>query len=206
MSLFLSACSVFGKNSVETLKYSVIEKNSKIEIRQYEPYIKATTYVEGDNFKSSQNKAFRVLAGYIFGANKKKSKIAMTAPVLQEKENSSQKIAMTAPVLQEKGESGKGMYMSFSMPSKYSMKDLPEPESDKISFAKVPAKLMAVVRFSGTSSEAKIKKNTTELMTALNEINKYKSVSEPVYAGYNPPWTIPYFRRNEVLVEVQSIH
>jgi len=96
--------------------------------------------------------------------------------------------------------------MSFSMPSKYSLKDLPEPESDKISFAEVPSKLMAVVRFNGTSSEAQIKKSTKRLMTALNKLEKYKSVSKPVYAGYNPPWTIPYFRRNEVLVEVQFIN
>jgi len=204
LASILTSCSVFGKSSVETLEYKVIKKSNGFEIREYKPYIAATTTVQGE-FKTAQNKAFRVLAGYIFGDNKKNKKINMTAPVLQEKdeEEESQKIAMTAPVLQEKTE--QGWSMTFSMPSKYSLADLPEPNTDKITFTKVDSKKFATIRFNGKSSEIRINNKTEELKKWIMSTKKFRIISNAIYAGYNPPWTIPYFRRNEILIGIKYL-
>lgn len=100
----MMGCSMFGVRDYETPKYQVVEKQDNIEIRSYEPYIVAKTTVKGE-FRESQGKAFRILAGYIFGANKGQQKISMTGPVVQ-KSDSSEKIAMTGPVVQKPGSEG----------------------------------------------------------------------------------------------------
>lgn len=74
-------CSFMGIRNEETPKYEVLFKDGNKEIRQYSPYIAATTQVQGD-FKESMNSAFRILAAYIFGANERKQSISMTAPVV----------------------------------------------------------------------------------------------------------------------------
>lgn len=203
LSILLTSCSIFGKSSVETLKYDVIEESGRIEVRVYKPYIAATTFVEGSDYKKVQNKAFKILAGYIFGDNIEKEEIAMTSPVLQEKTASSKKITMTAPVLQEKRRNG--WAMTFSMPSKYSLKDLPKPNSDKISFKEVDSKKFVSIRFNGVSNIKKNKMNAEKLEAWIKNSGKYLAVSDPVFAGYNPPWTLPYFRRNEILIEIKDL-
>lgn len=216
-SLFLTqmGCSLFGMSGVEESRYTVVSKNKKKEIRKYEKMIVASTIVTGE-YKDAQNKAFRVLAGYIFGKNKSKPEIAMTAPVQQAK---SEKVAMTAPVrvseeismtapvqVSKAGESDKVWKMSFMMPSKYKrIQDLPEPESDKITFEEIPEKYMAAIRFTWLTSEKKNLRKSKELLKWLEREAKYSARSKPTYAGYDPPWTIPFLRRQEILVEVDPI-
>ena len=110
---FTTGCSVFGVRNEESPKYEVLVKNNNMELRQYSPYIVATTRTEG-SFKESQGTAFRILAGYIFGDNEKVVKIAMTALVVMNPQKSeSEKIAMTAPVIQSP--TGSGWEMSFTI-------------------------------------------------------------------------------------------
>ena len=200
----LSGCSVFGVRSEENPKYDVLVKDEKFEVRQYHPYIVATTFVEG-SFEETQNKAFRILAGYIFGDNEKDSKISMTAPVVMNPpKNESEKIAMTAPVTQ--APKGNGWEMSFMMPSKYkSIEELPKPKDSRVTFRVLEPKLEAVILFTGFWSEEKNQKMASQLREWLAKNAQYEPLSEPKFAGYDPPWTLPFLRRNEILIEVKKV-
>jgi effector-binding domain-containing protein len=142
------------------------------------------------------NVAFKSLFGYISGRNRRKEKIAMTAPVSQEP---GQKIAMTAPVSQQPAESG--WAISFMMPSSFTMETLPEPEDPQVRLRDIPMRRMAAVRYSGRWTESGYIKQKERLETWIR--NKgYTIVGEPVWARYNPPFTPAFLRRNEVLVPV----
>jgi hypothetical protein len=195
---FLFSCSLFGIQDEEGPRYKVIEKFSDFEIREYESYIVAKTTVQGD-YDGSSSKAFRILAGYIFGKNKGEKKIAMTSPVEMKAEP--KKIAMTAPV--EMKTQGESLTMTFSMPSKYNINTLPEPLDKRIRFEKVPVKTVACYRFSGRTSQKTIQKMQAKLKAWLKKRDNYQTIGEYSYAGYNPPWTLPFMRRNEVMVEIQ---
>ena len=174
--------------AIETLDYNVIEKDNKIEVRQYSKYIAAT--VSFDNKEEFDKLAFRTLANYIFGEN-----ISMTTPVLID----SEEIGMTAPVLTENTKTS--WSMSFTMPKRYTLDTLPTPTNKKVKIVEVPEKMLATIRFSGSRSEDKIKKQELKLRSWL-EMNGYSSSDQASFAGYNPPWTLPMFRRNEVLIEL----
>lgn len=199
--LFLtqSGCSVFGVRQEENPKHEVLLKEDNKEVRLYSPYIAATTQVKGD-FKDSTNSAFRVLAAYIFGENEKKQKISMTAPVIATPP--SEKIQMTAPVIQAEVEDG--WQMSFMMPSKYTMEDLPRPKDPRVKLVQVPSKTIAVIRYSGFWSEEKNQKFASELQSWLTKQGTYEAISRPQFAGYDPPWTLPFLRKNEAMIEVRK--
>lgn len=206
ISIFcLSGCSVFGVRNEETPNYEVLVKNENMEIRRYSSYIVANTFIEG-SFKETQNKGFRVLAGYIFGDNEKASKISMTAPVVMNPQKTeSEKIAMTSPVTQ--APKGDGWEMSFMMPSQYkNIEDLPKPKDPRVSFKVVESKPMAVISFTGFWSDEKNKKMAEQLKVWLVQQGEYEPSSEPKFAGYDPPWTLPFLRRNEVMIEITKIN
>ena len=192
---------MFGINKVEELKYKVILKDDNKEIRLYENYIVAQVTV--DSKDESENSAFRILAGYIFGGNTSKSKIAMTAPVIKNEKSKSENIKMTAPVLIESSEKNQ-MTMSFSMPSKYKLEDLPVPKDQRIQLLEIPSHYMAVYRFSGFWNSKKNAKLSEKLLKWLEAHPSYEPISEPYFAGYNPPWTLPFLRRNEILIKVNK--
>jgi effector-binding domain-containing protein len=194
---FLSGCSVFGIRTAEEARYTVLVQDGEIQIRQYERLIAAQTEVEGD-YDQTTSKAFKRLAGYIFGNNKKKQEISMTSPVLQEREN--EKLSMTAPVLQEK--SGEKWTMAFVMPSKYTLETLPEPADPEVNLIRIPGKKVAAMRYSGFLTERRISEKAQEL-TAWLEEKGLKALSSPRSAGYDPPWTIPFLRRNEVHIDIE---
>jgi hypothetical protein len=200
LTVINSACSVFGSRSEETPRYKVLLSDGDKEIRQYDSYVVAKTEVIGE-YDSSSSEGFRILAGYIFGDNKSKSKIAMTAPVEQAK---SEKIAMTAPVEQVK--SAAGWTMTFMMPSKYKIDDLPIPNDPRVKFEEIQAKMVAVIRYSGSRSEKSNAKKTEELLEWLKAKAQYVVDGSVRSAGYDPPWTLPPFRRNEMLVDVKQIN
>ena len=196
-----ASCSVMGIRGEETVPYEVIVAEDDKEIRKYQSHIVALTEVEGD-YKSAGNKGFRILAGYIFGKNQKKQKIAMTAPVARSEPAQSENIAMTAPVALSKKEGS--WEISFVMPSKYKMEDLPTPLDERVRFAQVPEKLKAALQYSWFAGEEKNQQKFEELKTWLASQKDYKLVGGPVYAGFDPPWTIPFLRKNEVQVELSQ--
>ncbi len=200
MGLLTAGCSFFGKGSEEGPIYKVIVKQDNKEIRQYESYIIAKTTVSG-SFKDAQSEGFRILAGYIFGKNKSRQKIAMTAPVVQRSE--SEKISMTAPVVIAPGEN-KTWTMTFSMPSQFTLDTLPVPTDERVKIEKVEGKLVAALTFSGLWGESKNAEKGRELIEWMKSYQGYELTSAPMFAGYNPPWTLPSLRRNEILIELRS--
>jgi hypothetical protein len=162
---------------VEELNYKIIKKIGKVELRSYPDCIMATTSLP----LKDRNAAFRRIAGYIFGGNKQQKQIAMTAPVIMRTTSK--------------------FHMSFIMPKNYSMKDLPVPNSRDVKIERIDSRKMAVLRFSGFMNEDRIREKTQELLEIL-ESSKIKYKGEPIFMGYNAPWTLPIFRRNEVAVEI----
>ncbi len=186
--------------AIEEPAYEVIEQSEDFELRRYEPYIVAETIVEGD-FSKVGNEGFRRLAGYIFGNNRKKEAIAMTAPVNQAP--SSEKIAMTAPVGQQA--EGAKWRITFTMPAKYTMETLPEPLDDRVKLKREAGGLMATIRYSGTWGEARYEEQEATLRSLLAQ-RGLETVGEPVFARYNPPFLPWFLRRNEVLIPVAPRH
>lgn len=183
---------------IETPKYTLVSKTGDYEIREYAGYIRAEVVVKG-TFTSSLNSGFRKVADYIFGNNTAASGIAMTAPVISEKAAASEKIAMTAPVISEKsGEEG-SYVVAFVMPSEYTLEKLPKPNNSEVTLREVPKQRYAVLVFGGYATEARTADKTAELVAALGR-DGIKTAGEPMLAQYDPPWTPPYMRTNEVHV------
>ena len=182
--------------SIETPKYDVLQKDGKFEIRNYHVYINASVEVES-NFKNALNKGFGILADYIFGNNRAKTHIEMTAPVT-EQTITSKKIEMTAPVTSVKIGEGKRFLVSFTMPAKYDLVSLPEPTNKKISINKVEPHKAAALNFSGYMSEKLTLRKTQELAAWLMK-NNLQTKSGFKLAQYNPPWIPGPFRRNEII-------
>jgi hypothetical protein len=67
----------------------------------------------------------------------------------------------------------------------------------------IAAKRYAVVRFSGWVDDEKMQAKLKELSTWL-AVKKLTSKGQPELARYNPPWTLPFLRRNEVMLEISS--
>ena len=198
--IFNTGCSLFGIRNYETPKYEVLLKEGNKEIRYYEPYIVAKTSVKG-NYKEAQSTAFRILADYIFGNNEKKQKIEMTGPVFQKPDPEGEKIPMTGPVVQSPSE--KGWVMTFMIPPSYKMEDLPVPKDKRVNLDTVPAKYNASIRYTWYGSKPRNEMRAKELETWLAGLKEYVPASPPMYAGYDPPWTLPFFRRNEMMIEVK---
>lgn len=183
---------------VEKPKYQVLVQAKNIEIRQYAPMLIAEVVVSGER-DSAIKAGFRLLANYIFGDNIAKEKIAMTAPVEQQE---GEKIAMTAPVQQQS--TGDAWQVSFIMPTHYTMQTIPQPLNPKIHLKQIPKKQFIVIRFSGLSSKEHITENENVLIAYI-KANKISVKPSPKYAFYNPPWTLPPMRRNEIMFELTEI-
>jgi effector-binding domain-containing protein len=183
-------------SNVEQPKYRVISEQGNIQIREYSPVIVAEVQVQGER-EEAISQGFRLLADYIFGNNKVEQDIAMTAPVTQQ---SGQKIAMTAPVKQQGSDNA--WKVNFTMPSKYSMNTLPKPNNEKVTLRQVPSKKYAIIKFSGMGSNKNLASHEKELQEYISE-NKIQTISKPVYAFYNPPWTLAFLRHNEIMIEIE---
>ena len=203
--------------AIEEPAFEKLETVDNVEIRQYRPYIVAETFVPG-SMDSASSDGFRLIADYIFGNNlsvnkaagKPSEKIAMTAPVLVEPAARPEKIAMTAPVsVEPQGDAADGLMHSkrwriqFSMPREYSMATLPKPRNPAVTLREVPGKRYAVLVFSGFAGEEKAQTKTDELLAWL-KANGRTAIATPQLARYNPPWSLPFLRRNEILVEIAS--
>ncbi len=203
LALLLLAPAAEVAMATEEPKHRVLEKKDGFEVRLYEPQVVAETFVEGE-FGGGGNEGFRRVAGYIFGGNDGGRKIAMTAPVAQERspgERDGVKIAMTAPVAQQK--TGEGWTVAFIMPSEHTKATLPRPNDPRVTLREVPARRVAAVTFSGTWGAKRFDAITKELLGALDAAG-FVPAGPPVYARYNPPWTPWFLRRNEVLVPLRD--
>ena len=182
-------------SNVDTPDYEILAKDGQVEIRQYDPMIVAETTVEGER-EQAIGRGFRIIANYIFGNNLASEKVAMTAPVTQQP---SEKIAMTAPVTQQPD--GSVWKVRFIMPSEYTMETLPNPINPEVQLIEVPSKRFAAIRFSGFATQGSLDKHTGQLQDYIEQ-ESLSPNSEPTYAFYNDPWTVPFMRRNEVMIEI----
>jgi hypothetical protein len=184
-------------SNVETPEYEVLKSDKNIEIRLYEPMIIAKVRMDGKR-EDAIGDGFRLLADYIFGNNTVKQYPDMASPMQQQEGTT---IAMTAPVQQQSADSS--WQVSFVMPSKYSMKTLPKPVDDRVILKEIPAKQFLVITFSGMNSDANLKEHEDKLMQYVKANDKL-FVGSPKYAFYNPPWTLPPMRRNEIMIEIEQ--
>ncbi|KAL6747696.1 SOUL heme-binding protein [Haematococcus lacustris] len=214
--------SIFGIRREEEPGYKVVSKYPEFEVREYAPQIRAEVTMNG-SMDSQMGPAFRALAGYIFGGNEARpaagsegaaaavaQKIAMTAPV-GISSAPAQKIAMTAPVGISQGASSDagsaGTTMTFTMPSKFkSIEELPVPKDSRVKLVQVPEHKLAVIRFSWGFNQARKAEMESKLRAAADRegLKLSSSPEEVQLMGYDPPWTLPWCRRNEVAIPVLS--
>ena len=197
--LVLAAATLAGSAmAVEEPAFKQVLRDGDFELRDYPSLVVAEVTVAGDQ-KEAASKGFRLLADYIFGANKQQQSIAMTAPVAQQA--ASEKIAMTAPVAQTRNAAGTWV-VRFTMPSTYTLQTLPLPNDARVSLRETDPARFAVLRFSGLAQPDAVEASSEELLAWVNA--RALRVRGPVsLAQYNPPWTLWFMRRNEVMVEVQ---
>ena len=169
--------------AVEEASYVLISKDKAFEIREYAQHVVAETLVEG-NMQNVSNKAFMKLFRYISGSNVSRSKVAMTAPVGQ------QRVA-------EK------WLISFMMPKSYSLTTLPQPQDTSITLRQVPAQRMALLRYSGMWSEKSDLRHERELTAWMGKMG-LTATANTIWARYNPPFTPWFLRRNEVMIPIDS--
>ncbi|MFT4520664.1 MAG: hypothetical protein ACI9JM_003069 [Halioglobus sp.] len=166
-------------HATEEPAWTLLDTQGDIELRHYAPVVQARTPTP-DGVTSSGG--FRTLAGYIFGGNASKQEIAMTAPVertLAENDN----------------------YMAFTMPEQHSRDSLPEPDDRSVTLHQVPARTVAVIKFSGWARDQVVQEKVQDLLATL-AAHGIEPQSQPLLAQYNPPWTPPWKRRNEVMVAI----
>ncbi len=189
--------------ATETPKYTVLKEDGDFELRRYEPRIVAEVSVDGD-LDSASGKGFRILADYIFGNNR----VAPNASVTVAPEAST-KIAMTAPVSLEPISQTKALTgarewrVEFTMPSEYTLATLPKPNNPSIRIREIPAKTYAAVRYSGMNTESRINEENQRLVEWVKRDGLVAN-GLPELARYNPPWTLPMFKRNEILIPVED--
>jgi hypothetical protein len=164
---------------VETPKYKVVRRIGNVEIRQYPALILATTKIKAEE---ASNEAFGIIAGYIFGGNDANRQISMTAPVMTTNE--------------------KDIFsMSFVMPSSFDIGSLPKPTSKNIILQRKKPSRFAVIKFSGYVNKGKLSKYAELLKSSLDK-NRIKFKGNPILMRYNPPWTLPFLRKNEIALEL----
>ncbi len=195
---------LFGLNLLGTLAmateeppFTVKSAQGEFEIRDYLALVAAEVTVTGDR-KDASGKGFRLLAGYIFGDNTRKQSIAMTAPVTQAAA-ASEKIAMTAPVLQTGGNGS--WVIRFIMPHGSTLETLPRPNNPQVHLVAIPPARMVVVKFSGLARQDDVDAKTAALSRFVTA-QHLQVIGPPSLAQYDPPWTLWFMRRNEVMIPV----
>ena len=178
--LFLAGYSA-NTLGVEQLEYELLSSFDDIEIRSYDSYRLASVNVSSD-FNSAGNTAFRELFKFISGENREAQKISMTAPVLQK-------------------QSQNGWSVSFVMPKSESDLETPEPLSSRVTRETIDSTLIAAIEYSGSWRQSRFITHREKLFKALED-STYSACGEVIWARYNSPFSIPFMRRNEVMVEI----
>ena len=184
ISLFASGCSLFGKETVETAPYDVLLKSDAYEVRHYDSLILASTAMNGDI--EEQRSPFFKLFNYISGENDADTKIAMTSPVFMD-ENLSDNTAQT---------------MSFVLPKSFTIENAPTPQNSDVTLEEITDYTVATIRFNGSLNKENIDENTQKLEQWIAE-QGYVVTGASKAAGYNPPFTIPALKRNEILIPIE---
>jgi len=198
-SLLSLGCAAVG--NVKEPKYTVRESDGDFELRRYASRVVATTEVPGD-WGEAGNEGFRRLGGYIFGKNRGRARIAMAAPVGQQRGDvEPAKIAMTAPVGQQRD--GDHWTVTFTMPEGETLSTLPEPEDARVVLRELPPALVAVVRFSGRWTDERMSERG-EALRGWVAARGLATIGAPEVNRYDPPFMPWFLRRNEVWLTVEE--
>jgi len=163
--------------------YEVERRIGGLEIRRYAPRVEARTWI-GASFEQALDQGFRRLAGYIFGGNADR-----------------QRVAMTAPVASREADTGAGRFVMFTMPPGKTLADLPRPDDPNVELREIPTRRIAVLRFRGRYTADQLETHTRRLRQLVADAGLV-ATGEPVFAGYDPPMTLPFLRRVEVWQEL----
>jgi hypothetical protein len=183
---------------VEQPAYAVLGHKGAVELRRYPSRIVAVTEVVGGS-QDPKNEAFRRLAAYILGGNSRARKIAMTSPVEMEE---GEHLARTSPV---EVEEGGALRMSFFMPPRYRLEELPTPRDERVRLERAPARTVAALLFRGRVTDKRVARKKEELLRRVREAG-WELEGAPVLAQYDGPFALPFLRRTEILVQVKSTH
>jgi hypothetical protein len=194
LSLFLIGVPI--AMATEEPSYRVITQSEPFEIREYPPLIVAQVEVPG-NLSEASSAGFRLIANYIFGNN-----ISVRDGGLTTAEPAPEKIAMTVPVIAEGKGDQKTWLIQFVMPKQYTLETLPKPNNPQVKLLAMGPQKLAVIRFTGFVGDDKVQEKTAELMAWIQSKNALP-LGNPRLARYNPPWSIPWMRRNEILIPIQ---
>lgn len=185
--------------AIEEPDYELVRKFDNVELRRYAPYVVAEVVLDA-TAEDAGSQAFPILAGYIFGKNKGAKKFAMTAPVTQTPASAPVRMDMTAPVTQAAVPGG--TRVQFVLPKEVTLATAPEPIDPRVQLREVPAADWAVIRYSGTWSQANYDEHLGELRAALSNAGVVTR-GQPVLARYNSPMTPWFMRRNEIWLELR---
>ena len=167
-------------------KFRIIKKETNIETRRYETLTIAEIHLSGTQ-SDSLTQGFRILAGYIFGGNKSQQKIAMTAPVVHYQDPEDQAKWITR----------------FFLPENFSIENSPTPKDTRVEIKTLEQQTCVAIKFKGFSSHKNFYKHEQELKSYC-EKEQLTIDTNPLWAYYNPPWTLPFLKRNEVIFLVTS--
>lgn len=195
LAALTAALATSAAMAVEEPTFQSLVKDGAFELRRYPSLVVAETVVKGD-MDAASNQGFRRIADFIFGNNAattadKKTTIAMTAPVVVEPLSGAD--FKTAPEWR----------VQFVMPGQYSLGTLPQPNNPAVELRQAPARTTAVVTYSGLNTEGKVQAKTEELRAWI-VARQWEPLGPPLLARYDPPWTLPPWRRNEIQIEVRQ--
>ncbi len=193
MALLMAALTLStGKAvAIEEPHYVVIAQWDDVEIREYAPHVQATTRLSGQ-FSKVGSAAFSDLGGYIFGNNKTREKIAMTAPVSQHTATDGDHV------------------VAFAMPATHTLGTLPLPLESRVNLVEIPGRTVAALRYRGGWSEAAYRKQERRLLAIVTQRSRsgdrwWEPAGPPIWARYNGPWTPSFLRRNEVHLPLREV-
>lgn len=166
----------------EAIRYDVVEKFGKVEMRDYPPHVSIEIKIKGE-CRSTVNTAYRVLGEYLAGKNDAEKKIEMIMPITQQGFEDVWKLA-------------------FSLPLEYKIDSLPKPLVSHVKLIDNPEKRYVATKLSGFASEKDVDSSNKRLMDYVFP-NNLRVISQPITAFYNPPWALPFFRKNELMIEVR---
>jgi hypothetical protein len=184
--------------AVEEPSFHTVLSDGAFEVRDYPAQVVAEVTVSGDQ-NTAASRGFRLLAAYIFGANHNRLSIPMTAPVALEP--AGEKIPMTAPVSQTRAGGGQTWVVRFTMPHAFALSSLPRPNDPQVQLRELPPSRQAVLKFSGWALEGAVKARTAELLADAAG-RRLKIIGPVTLAQYDPPWTLWFMRRNELMAPI----
>jgi hypothetical protein len=195
-SVVRSAVATVGIRTEEQPPYTVVDRVAAVEIRRYGARLAAKIEIEAGDERRPANAAFRALARYFGGANRTKPARGAASG-----RHGSERLDMTAPVQMTRG--GARTVMRFFMPKGYTRDTAPEPADRRVRVVAVPEETLAVLRFSGRMRASAFATQAETLAAAL-EGSSWIVSGDPAALIYDPPWTLPFLRRNEVAVPVAA--